>query len=113
LNSWFKHLFFLLVCALALPAAAASASARYNTLKEGPPFGAKIPHDLKTVDHQDQYQDFKALGFNVALITHDKPRPLGFFAGAEIIGYPLRSGAKANIIPTFGIAIPQFPKSSS
>ena len=103
----------MLGCALALPAAATSASAQYDTLKAGPTVGAKLPHDLKMVDHQDQYQDFKALGFNVALITHDKPGPLGRFAGAENIGYPLRSGAKANIIPAFGIAIPLFPKSSS
>ena len=53
------------------------------------------------------------LGYNVALITHDKPAPLARFAGSENIGYTLLSDAKAKIIPAFGITNPQFPKSSS
>ena len=35
------------------------------------------------------------------------------FADARNIGYPMLSDAKAEIIPAFGIANPQFKKSSS
>ena len=49
----------------------------------------------------------------MALITHDKPGPLKRFADARNIGYTLLSDAKAEIIPAFGIANPQFPKGSS
>lgn len=46
-------------------------------------------------------------------MTHDKPAALKRFAGARNIGYTLLSDAKADIIPAFGIANPQFPKGSS
>jgi hypothetical protein len=47
---------------------AAPASANYDTLKAGPPVGTKIPHDLKTVDHQNQHQDFKSLAHGRGLV---------------------------------------------
>jgi hypothetical protein len=59
------------VCLTVLSAAmaqAAYASSKYDTLKAGPPVGAKIPHDLKTVDHQNQYQDFKSLAHSRGLV---------------------------------------------
>ena len=43
-------------------------TAKYDTLKAGPAVGAKIPHDLKTVDHQNQYQDFKSLAHSRGLV---------------------------------------------
>jgi len=49
----------------AFPAQAAS---QYDTLKAGPPVGAKIPHDLKTVDHRNQHQDFKSLAHARGLV---------------------------------------------
>jgi len=39
----------------------AAAASAYDTLQVGPPVGAKIPHNLKTVDHNNQHQDFKSL----------------------------------------------------
>ena len=42
--------------------------AQYDTLKAGPAVGAKIPHDLKTVDHRDQHQDFKTLAHSRGLV---------------------------------------------
>lgn len=48
--------------------AAANAASQYDTLKAGPPVGAKIPHDLKTVDHQNQHQDFKSLAHARGLV---------------------------------------------
>lgn len=47
---------------------AANAASQYDTLKAGPPVGAKIPHDLKTVDHQNQHQDFKSLAHARGLV---------------------------------------------
>ena len=46
-------------------------------------------------------------------MTHDKPGALKGFADARNIGYTLLSDAKAEIIPAFGIANPQFAKGSS
>ena len=43
-------------------------TAKYDTLKAGPAVGAKIPHDLKTVDHQNQHQDFKSLAHSRGLV---------------------------------------------
>ncbi len=42
--------------------------AQSDTLKAGPAVGAKIPHDLKTVDHRDQHQDFKTLAHSRGLV---------------------------------------------
>ena len=58
--------FFLAVafCSAALltaPLHGAAAASAYDTLQVGPPVGAKIPHNLKTVDHNNQHQDFKSL----------------------------------------------------
>ena len=58
-------------------------------------------------------KEFRALGYNVALVTHDKPAALKRFADARNIDYTLLSDAKADIIPAFGIANPQFAKGSS
>ncbi|MGB0630189.1 MAG: hypothetical protein ACPGRZ_05800 [Alphaproteobacteria bacterium] len=63
------HICALLLCVAALPALAASPSAKYDTLKAGPPIGAKIPHDLKTVDQNNQHQDFKALAHKRGLVV--------------------------------------------
>lgn len=49
----------------------------------------------------------------MALVTHDKPGALKGFADARNINYTLLSDAKAEIIPAFGIANPQFKKGSS
>jgi hypothetical protein len=46
----------------------AQAASQYDTLKAGPAVGAKIPHDLKTVDHQNQHQDFKSLAHARGLV---------------------------------------------
>ena len=43
-------------------------ASQYDTLKAGPPVGAKIPHDLKTVNHQNQHQDFKSLAHKKGLV---------------------------------------------
>ena len=45
-----------------------AASSQYDTLQAGPAVGAKIPHDLKTVDHRDQHQDFKTLAHARGLV---------------------------------------------
>ena len=58
-------------------------------------------------------KEFRALGYNIALVTHDKPAALKRFADARNIDYTLLSDAKADIIPAFGIANPQFAKGSS
>lgn len=47
---------------------AATDTSKYDTLKAGPAVGAKIPHDLKTVDHQNQHQDFKSLAHSRGLV---------------------------------------------
>ena len=64
-----KHLLIVLLWTAAVPAMAASPSAQYDTLKAGPPVGAKIPHDLKTVDQNNQHQDFKALAHSRGLVV--------------------------------------------
>lgn len=50
------------------PVQAATDTAKYDTLKAGPAVGAKIPHDLKSVDHQNQHQDFKSLAHSRGLV---------------------------------------------
>lgn len=50
------------------PVQAATDTAKYDTLKAGPAVGVKIPHNLKTVDHQDQHQDFKSLAHSRGLV---------------------------------------------
>lgn len=50
------------------PVQAATDTAKYDTLKAGPAIGAKIPHDLKTVDQQNQHQDFKSLAHRRGLV---------------------------------------------
>lgn len=63
---------FSVFCLIALTGGsvfAASPSAQYDTLKAGPPVGAKIPHDLKTVDQNNQHQDFKALAHSRGLVV--------------------------------------------
>jgi len=57
-------LYALVLLAFPLQAGAS----QYDTLKAGPPVGAKIPHDLKTVDHQNQHQDFKSLAHARGLV---------------------------------------------
>lgn len=47
------------------------------------------------------------------LISHDRVGALKGFGDARNIGYTMLSDAKAEIIPAFGIANPQFGKSSS
>lgn len=58
--------------ALALYASALFAvpatAGQYDTLKAGPAVGAKIPHDLKTVDHRNQHRDFKSLAHARGLV---------------------------------------------
>lgn len=54
--------------AATLSVSAPAAASQYDTLKAGPPVGAKIPHDLKTVDHQNQHQDFKSLAYKKGLV---------------------------------------------
>ena len=59
------------VCVASLSAATGQAAAdasKYDTLKAGPAVGAKIPHDLKTVDHLNQHQDFKSLAHSRGLV---------------------------------------------
>jgi hypothetical protein len=59
----------LIVSAIASnPVQAAADTSKYDTLKAGPSVGAKMPHDLKTVDHQDQHQDFKSLAHSRGLV---------------------------------------------
>lgn len=59
----------LATTSLAAPQAiAATDTSKYDTLKAGPAVGAKIPHDLKTVDHQNQHQDFKSLAHKKGLV---------------------------------------------
>jgi hypothetical protein len=50
------------------PVQAAADTSTYDTLKAGPAVGMKIPHDLKTVDHQNQHQDFKSLAHSRGLV---------------------------------------------
>ena len=50
------------------PLQVAADTAKYDTLKAGPAVGAKISHDLKTVDHQNQHQDFKSLAHSRGLV---------------------------------------------
>lgn len=50
------------------PVQAATDTSKYDTLKAGPAVGARIPHDLKTVDHQNQHQDFKSLAHSRGLV---------------------------------------------
>lgn len=63
-----RNLLVLMLCVAAAPAIAASPSAKYDTLKAGPAVGAKIPHDLKSVDQNNQHQDFKALALARGLV---------------------------------------------
>lgn len=63
--------FLSVICVIALtgvPVLAAPPSAKYDTLKAGPAVGAKIPHDLKTLDQNNQHQDFKALAHSRGLV---------------------------------------------
>jgi hypothetical protein len=56
--------------AVGLTLSGASLAAGPNdTLDKGPKVGATIPHMLKTVDHQNQHQDFKALARKKGLIV--------------------------------------------
>ena len=50
------------------PLQVAAGTSKYDTLKAGPAVGAKIPHDLKTVDHQNQHQDFKSVAHSRGLV---------------------------------------------
>ena len=60
---------FWVIALTGVPTIAASSSAQYDTLKAGPPVGAKIPHNLKTVDQSNQHQDFKALAHSRGLVV--------------------------------------------
>jgi hypothetical protein len=64
---WFKHVAALAFCATVLFAGPVAAS-QYDTLKAGPAVGTKIPHDLNTVDHRNQHQDFKSLAHKRGLV---------------------------------------------
>ena len=54
---------FLACCALLTAAGPvrADSPAGVDEIRAGPQVGAKIPHDLSTVDQNGQHQDFKAL----------------------------------------------------
>lgn len=68
---WIKHataLVFASAILFAVPAQVHAASSQYDTLKAGPAVGTKIPHDLKTVDHRNQHQDFKSLAHKRGLV---------------------------------------------
>jgi hypothetical protein len=41
---------------------------QYDTLNKGPKVGTTIPHMLKSIDHRNQYQDFKSLARRRGLI---------------------------------------------
>ena len=56
-----SRLTFLIVAVLLAGTPALAGPAHLDTLKAGPPVGAKIPHDLKTLDQDGQHQDFKSL----------------------------------------------------
>lgn len=56
---------FVATVLFAFPVQAAS---QYDTLKAGPAVGARIPHDLKTVDHRNQHRDFKSLAHARGLV---------------------------------------------
>lgn len=45
----------------AAPARAQSGGPPHDAVTAGPPVGAKIPHDLSTLDQDGQHRDFKAL----------------------------------------------------
>ena len=47
----------------------AATSAKHDTLKAGPAVSAKIPHNLKTVDQNNQHQDFTALAHSRGLVV--------------------------------------------
>ncbi len=44
------------------------AADKYDQLDKGPKVGTTIPHMLKSVDHQNQHQDFKSLARRRGLI---------------------------------------------
>ena len=65
-----KLLMIAALCAVALPAPPLRAAASdYDTMKAGPPVGAKIPDQLSTVDQNGQHQDFKALARKRGLVV--------------------------------------------
>lgn len=47
------------------------------------------------------------------LVSHDAPAELKAFAEIRKIGYTMLSDAKAEIIPAFGIANPQYARGSA
>lgn len=47
------------------------------------------------------------------LVAHDTPAKIKIFKDQRNIGYTMLSDPRAEIIPAFGIANPQFPKGSS
>lgn len=66
-----RVLLAIAVCLAAFSGGAAHAapgSSKYDTLKAGPAVGTKIPHDLKSVDHRNQHQDFKSLAHKKGLV---------------------------------------------
>lgn len=50
------------------PARAANAATDVDTMKAGPPVGAKLPDDLSALDQNGQHQDFKALAHKRGLV---------------------------------------------
>ena len=58
-------------------------------------------------------KDFRALGYNVVFVTHDKPAALKKFNDTRNMGYPFLSDQNTEIIPAFGIANPTFAKASA
>lgn len=58
-----------LATALLVAAAPAFAAGNLDTLDAGPPVGAKIPHDLSTVDQDGRHRDFKGLARERGLIV--------------------------------------------
>ena len=65
-------LFLALAVPAAVPHALAAgqpAAGRHDVLEAGPKVGAKMPHDLATVDQDGQHRDFKTLARARGLIV--------------------------------------------
>lgn len=67
MNAWLRT--FFVIAALVVPVAGGQAAGAVDTLKQGPKVGSKIPHSLKALDQNNQYQDFKSLARKRGLIV--------------------------------------------
>lgn len=54
-----------------------------------------------------------ALGYNLAIVTHDSASILARFADSENIAYTLLSDADTKIIPAFGLVNERFAKGTA